>query len=164
MKKIIFERPNALFDALEQGKKLMIFEVDDAQKPISPLSSVKVEKNEILPKNRDIIQPALRYVNEHFDKEIRLDALAKMCDLSKSYFCRVFKETCGTSVTDYVISLRMREACRLLATTDESVVSIAVEVGYVDCGYFNKLFKKNVGCTPLSFSHIKHSPPYFFCL
>ena len=158
MKKIFFESPNAIFDALDCGKKLMIFEVDAAEKPISPLSAVKVEKIENLPKNRDIIQPAIRYVDEHFDKEIRLDALAKMCDLSKSYFCRVFKDACGTSVTEYVIARRIREACRLLATTDESVVSVAVEVGYVDCGYFNKLFKKHVGCTPLSYRKNPYYP------
>ena len=151
MEKMYFSRPKDVFEALRQGKKLMIFEVDDAKNAISPISEIKQENIEFLPKNRDIVQPAFKYINEHYDKALRLDTLAGICDLSKSYFCRIFKETCGKSVQEYVISLRLAEACRLLTTTDRSVVGIAVDVGYVDCGYFNKLFKKNIGCTPLEY-------------
>ena len=151
MEKIFFERPNEVFDALKRKKKLVVFEVDDDKNPILPIGEIKMRKIENLPKNREILRPALKYVGEHYDKEIRLDMLAGLCDLSKSYFCRLFKEACGIGVAAYVINLRMDEACRLLERTDLAVVAIAVEVGYVDCGYFNKLFKKHVGCTPLEY-------------
>lgn len=151
MGKIFLERPNVVYDALSRGKKLVVFEVDVNEKPIFRVSEINVKNDMILPKNREIIRPALKYVGEHYDKEIRLDMLAGLCDLSKSYFCRLFKETCGVGVSEYVIGLRMDEACSLLEKTDLTVVAVAVEVGYADCGYFNKLFKKHIGCTPLEY-------------
>ena len=151
MDKLILESPFAVADALAKGKKLMIFAVDDEEKPILPLSGISVKKTDVLPKNRDVVKPALKYVTERYKKPIRLDTLADLCDVSKSYFCRMFKETVGVGVGEYVIRLRMEEACRLLETTDMTVVAVAVDVGYVDCGYFNKLFKKRFGLTPLEY-------------
>ncbi len=159
MEKIFLSSPKEVLAAIEKEKKLAIFEVDDDGKPIFPISEINVKKIGILPKNREIIKPAVKYVHEHFNKEIRLDMLAGLCDVSKSYFCRLFKEAYGIGVAAYVIKLRMDEACRLLEKTDSSVVAIAFEVGYVDCGYFNKLFKKNVGCTPLEY---RRQPRFVF--
>ena len=159
MEKIFLTRPDEVFEAIAKRKKMAIFEVDDDGNPILPISEINVKKIEILPKNREIIRPALKYVHEHYNKEIRLDMLAGLCDVSKSYFCRLFKEAYGIGVAAYVINLRMDEACRLLEKTDNSVVSIAFEVGYVDCGYFNKLFKKHVGCTPLEY---RRKPRFVF--
>ena len=151
MEELYLVSPKAVRSALEKGKKLMIFEVDEGKNPILALSEIDVKKQEVLPKNRDIIKPALGYVRERYNKPIRLDALADLCDVSKSYFCRVFKETMGVGVSEYVITLRMAEAQKLLKNTDMTVVAVAVEVGYVDCGYFNKLFKKRFGVTPLEY-------------
>lgn len=159
MRKIIFERPNDLKIALQKGKKMAIFEIDANGKPIFCISELKMEKVENLSKKSEIIKPACNYIKEKFNRELRLDTLADLCGVSKSYFCRLFKEEMGVGVTEYVISLRMREACRLLEETDDSVVVIAINVGYVDCGYFNRLFKKHIGCTPLEY---RETPRFTF--
>ena len=159
MKKIVFTRPNAVIERLEKKKKLVIFEVDEEENPILPISEINVKNIDILPKNREIIGPALKYVNEHYNREIRLDMLSGLCDVSKSYFCRLFKETYGKGVAAYVTELRMEKACMFLERTDKLVVEIAFDVGYPDCGYFNKLFKKHVGCTPLEY---RRQPRFIF--
>lgn len=151
MDKIVLQSPSSVLDAVAKGKKMMIFEVDDEKNPIFPVSEIIVKKTDVLPKTRDVVKPAVKYVQERYKKPVRLDTLADLCDVSKSYFCRVFKESMGMGVGEYVIRLRMAEACRLLENTDMSVVAVSVEVGYVDCGYFNKLFKKRFGVTPLQY-------------
>ena len=151
MEKTIFERPFDVVNALSKGKKTAIFEVDKDGNPIFCLSAVKMQKAENFAKKSEIIKPALTYIRDKFNRELRLDTLADMCGLSKSYFCRLFKNEMGVGVTEYIIKKRLDEACRLLETGDDSVVVIALKVGYVDCGYFNKLFKKHLGCTPLEY-------------
>ena len=81
MKKIVFTRPNAVIERLEKQKKLVIFEVDEEENPILPISEINVKNIDILPKNREIIGPALKYVNEHYNREIRLDMLSGLCDV-----------------------------------------------------------------------------------
>ena len=102
-------------------------------------------------KNNDITTPAIKYINENLNKELKLDTLADKCDVSKSYLCRLFAEKYGIGVNAYIIKLRMRKACKLLTETSAPVVNVAFDVGYHDCGYFHKLFKKHVGCTPLQY-------------
>lgn len=159
MQKIIFERPIEVENAFLDGKKMAIFEVDNEGKPIFQVSEIKMEKIENLSKKSEIIKPALQYMKEKYNRTLRLDPLADMCGVSKSYFCRLFKEEMGQGVAEYAISLRMNEACRLLTETDDSVVVIAISVGYVDNAYFNKLFKRHVGCTPLEY---RNNPKYTF--
>lgn len=154
VEKLYLANPMAVQEALAKGRKLVVFEVDEKGNPILPVSEINVKKMDDLPKNRDIIQPALEYVDERYDRPVRLDTLADLCDVSKSYLCRVFKETVGMGVSEYVTERRMREAQKLLRDTDMTVVIIAMEVGYVDCGYFNKLFKKRYGVTPLEYRRL----------
>ena len=151
MEKFFFDKPKEVFDRLNKGKKLVVFEVDDAQNPIVIVSEIKNWENVKKLKNYGVIDPAVKYMEEKYDKEIRLAKLASLCDLSTSYFCRKFKETTGMGVNDYLLHKRMDEACRLLRDTDTTVVGIAYEVGYTDCGYFNKIFKKRFSITPLEY-------------
>ena len=157
MKKIIFEQHEKIISALERNKKLMIFEVNAENKPITALSELKLRNFEITAKNGDIIKPAINYINQYYTKEVHLDMLASLCDISKSYLCKLFNKRYGKGVTRYITELRLEKACMLLEKTENSVVGIALDVGYVDCGYFNKLFKKYVGCTPLEYRNNPHN-------
>lgn len=151
MKKIFFEQHDKIISALERNKNLIIFEVDAENKPITAISRLKMRNFEITAKNCDIIKPAINYINQYYTKEVHLDMLANLCDISKSYLCKLFNERYGKGITRYITELRLEKACLLLEQTENTVVGIALDVGYVDCGYFNKLFKKYVGCTPLEY-------------
>lgn len=94
---------------------------------------------------------SLDYINNHFTEEIKLEVLADMSNISVSHFCRLFKSLTGVTVTGYVQSLRMDEACRLLGATDKNVVEIASDVGYSDMKHFYSVFKKVTGKLPKEF-------------
>ena len=158
MRKLIFEDPESLFNALASEKKIAVFETDDKGNAINLISELTIKNFEISSSNDDVLKMAVLYINQYYTKDFRLDSLARLCDISKSYLCKLFKQKYGKGITEYITELRLHKACVLLEKTDHTVVSIANDTGYVDCGYFNRLFKKHFGVTPLEYrknpSHI----------
>ena len=73
---------------------------------------------------------------------------ARMANLSYNYFCTQFKKLYGTSFADYLVMLRLREAERLLLTTQMSTTDIATSLGFANASHFIKKFKQEYGITP----------------
>jgi AraC family L-rhamnose operon transcriptional activator RhaR len=90
----------------------------------------------------------IEYVNEHFRKELGLEDLARRANLSKSYFCTLFREKTGSTLCKYLRGLRIEEACRLLKTTDLKIEVIMRQAGFNDMKYFYNAFKSVFGMTP----------------
>ena len=88
------------------------------------------------------------WMAEHVDEEFTLDRLAAQAGLSKFHFIRLFKNATGVSPSRYHLNLRMNAARRLLRETKESVVAIALDVGYNNPSRFAQLFRRETGLTP----------------
>lgn len=71
--------------------------------------------------------------------------------MSPNYFSSIFKQEIGISAVNFITDVRMKKAQELLSQSDNSVVDIAKKVGYEDSQYFFRVFKKNVGMTPLQY-------------
>lgn len=98
----------------------------------------------------------LHYIHQHHTEKITVR------DLSEKFFCSVssishmFKSTCGCSISDYITNLRMETAKAMLANSDMSVLSVALNVGYTDCSYFSNVFKNNCGISPSEYRKQQH--------
>lgn len=97
---------------------------------------------------REMIEKAISYLRNNYSQEVKLEDLSMMSFLSRSYFCRLFKQHTGITVSEYIQKVRMEEACRLLRETTEKVIDIAADVGYSDIKFFNAVFKRQTGKTP----------------
>jgi len=73
---------------------------------------------------------------------------ARMANLSYNYFCTQFKKFYGTSFADYLVMLRLREAERILLTTQMGITDIATSLGFANASHFIKKFKQTYGITP----------------
>ncbi|MDR3560689.1 MAG: AraC family transcriptional regulator [Negativicutes bacterium] len=93
----------------------------------------------------------MRWVDAHFQEEFTLNALAQQLHLSNCHISHLFRKATGSSITEYLISRRLREACLLLRTTPASVQEIADGVGITNVSYFCQLFKKKYGETPAQY-------------
>lgn len=91
------------------------------------------------------------FVDEHYMEELSLDKLSNRFFLSREHISRRFKQEMGMTLSCYVMQLRINQAKRWLSETDEKMYSIALKLGYQDENYFSRLFKKNVGMTPLEY-------------
>ncbi|MBN4002000.1 AraC family transcriptional regulator [Nostoc sp. LPT] len=81
--------------------------------------------------------------------------LAKEIGLNDFKLKRGFREVFGTTVLEYVQSLRLEQAQQLLRGTKLTVAEIASQVGYESIGHFGYLFKRKFGMTPREYRHHK---------
>lgn len=93
----------------------------------------------------------MQWMEAHYAEEFELERLADALHLSKNYVSRIFREETGGRLTDYLMARRIKEACKLLQTSDWPVERIGVEVGLPNASYFSQLFKRIVGATPLQY-------------
>ncbi|NHN35372.1 AraC family transcriptional regulator [Paenibacillus agricola] len=104
--------------------------------------------NRTISKKVGAINEIVRYLQEHYSESISLGELSAKCFFNKNYFCKVFKEITGVTVTEYVHNLRMEEACKLLEISDKKIVEISLDVGFSDYKAFYTVFNKIVGMPP----------------
>jgi len=84
------------------------------------------------------MESAIRYFNEHYNKEIVIDDYAASTHRSTTWFIRSFKQYTGMTPMQYIISTRISNAQRLLGSMDYNVTEIASIVGYDNPLYFSR--------------------------
>ncbi|MEM6391428.1 MAG: AraC family transcriptional regulator [Planctomycetota bacterium] len=94
---------------------------------------------------------AIDHIHEHLTDDLTLAAAAEAAALSPGGFSRAFRRAYGRSFTDFVIDLRLGEACRLLIETDRPIVDICFASGFSNLSNFNRQFQKRRGTTPSGF-------------
>lgn len=94
------------------------------------------------------IRVAKNYMKEHYMEQVSLEDVSALAGFSSTYFSALFKKETGSAFLEYLQSLRMDEAKRLLKETNLSVTSICENVGYSDVKYFTKSFIKHTGLKP----------------
>lgn len=91
------------------------------------------------------------YIHNNFNKDITVDELCKMSNVSKFNFMRKFKAATGSPVHKYIIDYRMMQAKKLLAASDLNIKEISTQVGFTDNMYFSRAFKKHCGMSPTEY-------------
>ncbi|MCR5415845.1 MAG: response regulator [Pseudobutyrivibrio sp.] len=97
------------------------------------------------------VNMAKQYIDENYMKELTLDDVSRVVNISSYYFSKLFKEETGENFIDYLTKLRIETAKNLLKTTTKSIKEISADVGYSDPNYFSRNFKKYTGKTPTDF-------------
>ncbi len=98
-----------------------------------------------------VVNRAMAYLNENFDREIDYEQLALDLDIAYNRFRSVFKKQTGLPLHQYLLKVRMDRARELLRLRQYTIKEIADKVGFEDPLYFSRLFKKLVGVAPSEF-------------
>lgn len=102
----------------------------------------------IVSRKRMELAAVKEYLDEHYTEKIMLEELAEKFFINKFYLSKIFKETYGTTVNNYLISKRITRAKQLLRFTDMTVDEVGVAVGMGDANYFSRMFRKVEGISP----------------
>lgn len=102
-------------------------------------------------KNLEFAASVSEYLKEHYKEEISLDYIAAYFSLTPTYCSTLIKEATGSNFSKMLIARRIEEAKKLLKETDLRIYEISMEIGYKDVKYFNRIFKKETGITPLQY-------------
>jgi YesN/AraC family two-component response regulator len=96
----------------------------------------------------DAVEMIIAYVNKHFREDISLQMLADRVHFSANYLSAQMKKRVGKTYIEYILSLRLKEACRLLLNSDLKVKDIAQKSGFNDTSYFNRIFRRYYVISP----------------
>lgn len=94
---------------------------------------------------------SIQFIKENFNKPITLENISASANLSPVYFHRLFKTFSGKTPLEYLNDIRIKNAKKLLLTTNKTVEEIAFSCGFNSQSYFNIFFKKQLGITPMQF-------------
>ncbi|MCX6874529.1 MAG: helix-turn-helix domain-containing protein [Verrucomicrobia bacterium] len=97
------------------------------------------------------IARARKFIHSNVDQPLPLGHVAREAGLSESHFCRLFKESTGLTLTDYVNRCRIDWAKRELLRPVVRISEIAFLVGYQSLSQFNRSFARIVGFSPTQF-------------
>ena len=93
----------------------------------------------------------LSYIRENYDKEITNEMLSEMSGYHEYHLNRLFTKHVGLTVHNYILSVRIDEAKKMLLNTDHSLTDIAEKVGFHSNTHFSSYFKQFIGISPLRF-------------
>ena len=96
----------------------------------------------------DKISFVIQKMNKEYEKNYTLDDYAKICNMSKFHFIRVFKDITGASPLEYRNTIRIEHVKEQLIDTNMSISEIAERSGYASASYFCDAFKKRMGVSP----------------
>jgi two-component system response regulator YesN len=91
------------------------------------------------------------YIAQHYRESLSLEDLASRFNISGSYLGELFKKHSADTVINFVKSVRLENACRLLEYSSQSLKEIVDETGFNDAGYFNRSFRQRFGQSPIRF-------------
>lgn len=128
------------------------YKINDSDELNNIVHDKEVNKKN-LSSNNQIIS-AIDYIEDNFKENITLDKIAATCNLSPCYFSKLFKKEMGINFNTYLNNKKIEYAKEILKTTDTPILNIALDLGFDDCGYFIKVFKKVEGVTPKKYREI----------
>lgn len=96
----------------------------------------------------DTLHRLLVYVNQHYREPLTRAELAGAVGYNESYVSHLFSRQLGTTLTDYITALRLRDARALLQEADMTVSQLCLLLGFGSIRSFNRAFLKAYGCAP----------------
>lgn len=110
------------------------------------------QENGMVEQNKHVTN-IIKYMHQHIGENLSMERICEEVKLSKSYVNAIFFKCTKHAPMEFFTDLKMREACRMLRSTNLYVYEIAQQLGYKDPYYFSRLFKKVVGISPKEYKN-----------
>lgn len=142
-------RYEQLFDQPAEQRLLGLLEVllhlarAEGTMPLSASSADRADNE-----SRARIDRVLAHIHAHHAEPLRLETLAGIAALSVSGLHRMFRKHTQSTISDYLIRVRIADACARLSTSDQPIHHIATDTGYASLANFNRHFRRLRGMTP----------------
>lgn len=122
---------------------------------LSEIGSYHHQKNKIFSKF-NIIAKGINALENGDITDVKIDELAKMCNVSPIYFRKLFKEYSGITPVEYKLNTIINHAKRQLKYSDKPIWEIAEILGFSSATYFCRIFKSKVGITPMQYRELQN--------
>lgn len=110
--------------------------------------SIYAGKRSCLTRTERRLEAVRVYCACNYSRQITLDEISRHVGMNKSAFCTFMRNNTDSSFSEYLNDIRLEKARTMLFNTDHSISGIAVDCGFQNVTYFNRLFKKRFNLTP----------------
>lgn len=97
------------------------------------------------------VQRAINYISCHLNESLTLNQVASQINIHPSYLSNLFKKEVKITFKNYILNKRIKEAKYLLEYSSDSILDIALHLGYCNQAYFTRIFKELEGMTPTQY-------------
>ena len=109
----------------------------------------KTACEEKVPGNRmKTVKEAIEIIRKNYRYKLTLDDISEKLHISREHLCRIFRQSTGMPVMEYVMRLRVMSGAEKLLSEENSISDIAFECGFDSVSYFDKIFSRYMHCTP----------------
>jgi signal transduction histidine kinase/DNA-binding LacI/PurR family transcriptional regulator/DNA-binding response OmpR family regulator len=130
-----------------------LFSMDEVLSQVeAALSRIKPLGNE----TQRMMRQVMAFIHEQYAEPITRQQLAQHAGFSERHLNRCFLKETGMPVMTYLNRYRVRQAKALLETGDQSVIEVALAVGFSSSNYFSRVFRQEVGITPGAYQRGEH--------
>lgn len=131
-------------------------EPKELQQQLTEMIETEIRKNLIskLDNVAAYAQGAKQYIDKHYMENITLKSLACELGINPSYLSVLFKNELQMNYSEYLLSVRMEHAKKMLRQRDRNLSQIANAVGYDRVSYFSKLFRNYTGLKPAEYRRL----------
>jgi AraC-like DNA-binding protein/ligand-binding sensor protein len=99
----------------------------------------------------EAVANAKQFVQAHVEEPITLSQVVQHVNVSRFYFCKLFKKATGMTLTEYVARARVEKAKALLSDPSRRISEIVFAAGFGSIPRFNSVFKRHVGVPPTEY-------------
>ena len=150
-------------DAVRQALAALIARIVDGRAPFQRIAVIyqlldalvsagePVARAESTLREEAMIKRGIEYINQHFDKQLTLDDVARHSGMSYSWFSRMFKKVSRYNFKEYLTLVRLNKARTLLRDTQTPITTISHSCGFQEHKYLIAAFKKYGGLTPTEY-------------
>ncbi len=115
---------------------------------------------EVLPQPTSlVVKRAIAHLQQRHAEELTRQDIALAVGVSEDYLSRIFRQEIGLTPWEFLSRYRVYRAKMLLRASDAPILQIAGQVGFSDLSYFNRVFRKLVGCTPAAYRRAAGDSP-----
>ncbi|MCE5184828.1 MAG: AraC family transcriptional regulator [Planctomycetaceae bacterium] len=101
-------------------------------------------------------EPVIKHIQANLTQQFTLGALSEKAGLHPTYFSNIFTQFMGISPMRYIQKMRIEKAQVMLLSSNDTLESVARQVGFDDVFYFMRIFKKEVGISPGRYRRLNH--------
>ena len=99
----------------------------------------------------NLVLNAIHYIEHQYAQDLSIQQIADELNVNTNHLAAAFRKETGSTPGNYIRQTRVKQAARLLSSTDLSIQEISSMVGVPDANYFIKLFKKEYSLTPTQY-------------
>lgn len=143
---ILKDYPGELFDTMYEARNNELLFISYIYALLADVYTKTVETP--TQEHYSQVEPAIRYIEEHYSESFEMDIPAKLCHMGRTAFFKHFKKATGVTPTAYKHNVMIQHAIDLLSDTLLSVEEISGAVGFSSANYFRTVFCKLTDKTP----------------